>query len=88
MAWTIEFTPEAARQLKKLDRSLQQRTLAYLEALLSECTSPRQRGKGLKAKLSGLWRYRVGDLRVICRIQDSTMVVLVVEVGKRSEIYS
>jgi len=87
LAWTIEFTAEAARQLKRLDRSHQQRILAYLEALLLECTSPRQRGKGLKAKLSGLWRYRVGDLRIICRIQDNTMVVLVLQVGHRSEIY-
>lgn len=87
MAWKVEFTPAAARQLKRLDPVLQKRVLGYLRNLLNECSDPRQRGKGLTAGLSGLWRYRVGDHRILCRIDQGTLVVLVVQVGHRREIY-
>ena len=87
MDWRIEFSPEASRSIRKLDRELQRLVVAYLEALIADCDSPRQRGKGLTSQLSGLWRYRVGDLRVICKIQDHELVVLVVTVSHRSTAY-
>ena len=87
MDWRIEFSPEASRSIRKLDRELQRRVVAYLEALIADCDSPRQRGKGLTSQLSGLLRYRVGDLRVICKIQDHDLVVLVVTVSHRSTAY-
>ena len=87
MDWRIEFSPEASRSIRKLDRELQRRVVAYLEALIADCDSPRQRGKGLTSQLSGLWRYRVGDLLVICKIQDHELVVLVVTVSHRSTAY-
>ena len=87
MDWRIEFSPEASRSIRKLDRELQRRVVAYLEALIADCDSPRQRGKGLTSQLFGLWRYRVGDLRVICKIQDHDLVVLVVTVSHRSTAY-
>lgn len=71
MAWTLRITETAKRQLKKLDRSTAQ--------------NPRRRGKGLNANLTGLWRYRVGDYRLICDVQDGEMVVLVLQVAHRSQ---
>jgi len=75
------------RQLKRLDRSTAQNLLRYLNRLLREVEDPRQRGKGLTANLTGLWRYRVGDYRVICEIQDGELVVLVLQVAHRSQVY-
>lgn len=87
MAWRVEFTPAAERELGKLDRQAARRIGGYLQELVTSCEDPRQRGKGLRAGLAGLWRYRVGDYRLICEIQDGLLVVLVVRVSHRSEAY-
>lgn len=87
MAWTLRISETARRQLKKLDRSTAQSLLRYMNRLLQETEDPRQRGKALKANLSGLWRYRVGDHRVICLIEDAQLFVLVVGVSHRSKAY-
>ncbi len=87
MAWTLRISETARRQLKKLDRSTAQTLLRYLNRLVQETEDPRQRGKGLTANLTGLWRYRVGDYRVICDIQDGELVVLVLQVSHRSQAY-
>ena len=87
MAWTLRISETARRQLKKLDRSTAQTLLRYLNRLVQETEDPRQRGKGLTANLTGLWRYRVGDYRVICDIQDGELVVLVLQVAHRSQAY-
>ena len=85
MAWRIEFTPAAAKELRKLDRQIARRISAYLQDLVASCSDPRQRGKRLTANWAGLWRYRVGDCRVICDIQDGALRVLVVQVGNRRQ---
>ena len=87
MAWTLRISETARRQLKKLDRSTAQTLLRYLNRLVQETEDPRQRGKGLTANLTGLWRYRVGDYRVICDIQNGELVVLVLQVSHRSQAY-
>lgn len=87
MAWTLRISETARRQIKKLDRSTAQSLLRYLNGLVLETEDPRQRGKGLTANLTGLWRYRVGDYRVICDIQDGELVVLVLQVSHRSQAY-
>lgn len=87
MAWTLRISETARRQLKKLDRSTAQSLIRYLHRLALETDDPRQRGKGLSANLAGLWRYRVGDYRVICDIQDGELVVLVLQVAHRSQAY-
>lgn len=87
MAWTLRISETARRQLKKLDRSTAQTLLRYLNRLVLETEDPRQRGKGLSANLTGLWRYRVGDYRVICDIQNGELVVLVLQVSHRSQAY-
>ena len=87
MVWTLRISETAKRQLKKLDRSTAQILLRYLNRVLEGAEHPTQRGKPLTANLAGLWRYRVGDYRVICDIQDGELVVLVLQIGHRSEVY-
>lgn len=87
MSWTVEFTPAAAKELRKLDRQTARRIGTYLQEVVSTCSHPRERGKGLTANRVGLWRYRVGDHRVICELEDDRLVVLVVRVAHRREAY-
>lgn len=86
MAWKIEFTPRAQRAVTKLDRGHQRRILDYLQEV-SQLDDPRSRGKALTSSLSGLWRWRVGDYRVVAEINDGTLIVVIVDVGHRSDIY-
>lgn len=87
MAWTIEYTDGALKQLKKLDRSAAQALVNYLSERISPLADPRSSGKALVGPLGGLWRYRVGDFRVICDIQDEVVRILVVQLGHRSKVY-
>ena len=84
--WKIEFEKTARDTLKKLDKPIRKQIEKYLDKL-SEIEDPRQRGKGLTGLRAGQWRYRVGDYRLICEIRDDVLVVLVLEIGHRSNIY-
>jgi mRNA interferase RelE/StbE len=86
VAWQIRFSKTAAKALRKLDRAVAAKILNELEEV-SKLNNPRSRGKGLKHNLSGLWRYRVGDYRIICDIEDEVLVVLVVDVSHRRDVY-
>ena len=88
MAWIINYTESALRQLKKLDKSIALRVLDYMDERVATIDDPRALGKSLVGpKLGAYWRYRVGNIRVICNIKDGEMCVLVIEVGNRREIY-
>ena len=87
MAWTLRLSETAKRQLRKLDSSNAQVILSYLNRLVQETSDPRERGSGLRANLAGLWRYRVGDYRVICSIEDHELVILVLQIGHRRDVY-
>jgi len=87
LLWTIEYTKTAENQLRKLDRQIARRILDYLDDKIASLDNPRSRGKTLSGPLGELWRYRVGDYRVICEIQDNVMRILVVEAGHRRQIY-
>lgn len=87
MKYTVEFTEGALKQLKKLDKHTSAFLMAWLKKNIVGCTDPRQHGKGLVGNRSGQWRYRIGDYRVIAEIIDDRVVVLVVSVGHRREIY-
>ena len=87
MTWTIEYTRTAETQLRKLDRQVARRILDYLDDKIAPLENPRTRGKGLSGSLGELWRYRIGDYRVLCEIQDNVMRILVVEAGHRRQIY-
>ncbi len=86
MAWKIEVSAKADKSLRKLDRQVARKIVAAL-AELAELDDPRSRGKALTGNLVGLWRYRVGDYRLLCLIDDEVLVVLVVDVAHRSKVY-
>jgi mRNA interferase RelE/StbE len=87
LIWTIEYTRTAETQLRKLDKQIARRILDYLDDKIASLENPRTRGKALSGPLGELWRYRIGDCRVICEIQDNVMRILVVEAGHRKQIY-
>lgn len=87
MAWTVEVGDVAERQLRKLDRPVQKRILDWLDERLEGCKNPRHFGEPLRGEMAGLWRYRIGDYRIICEIQDERLVVLALAVGHRREVY-
>ena len=87
MAWKVEVSDVAERQLRKLDRPIQVRILDWLEERIQGCKNPRHFGEPLKGDHAGFWRYRIGDYRVLCDIQDERVVVLVLTVGHRRQIY-
>ena len=87
MTYRVEFSKEALRALKKLDRHTALLITAWIRKNLEGCSNPRAHGKGLTATLSGMWRYRVGDYRLIAEIQDARVVILVLNIGHRRDIY-
>ena len=87
MTWEIDYTSTAKAQLRKLDKQMARRILDYMDERIAGKGNPRNMGKALTGKLGDLWRYRVGDYRIICEIQDNALRVLVVQVGNRSEVY-
>ena len=86
MAWTVEYDPRVDKVLRGLDRQVAKKIVDYLDGVAA-LNDPRSRGKALTGRLAGLWRYRIGDWRAICDLQDNKLVVVVLEVGHRSEIY-
>lgn len=87
MAWTLDYTTTAKSQLKKLDKQVARRIVDYMDERVVNAGNPRSAGKSLVGPLGGLWRYRVGDYRVICDLQDGVLCVLVLQVGNRREVY-
>lgn len=85
--YVLEYTKEALKDLKKLDNSVARIIFAWLKKNIDGCTDPRAHGKGLTANRSGQWRYRVGNYRIICKIEDEKVIVLVLTVGHRSAVY-
>lgn len=85
-AWTFELTPRARKRLKHLDKPVAIRVLKALHDL-TQLDDPRTRGKALTGNLAGLWRYRVGNYRIICSISDNTCIILALEIAHRSHIY-
>lgn len=87
MVWAIDYTDTAKGQLRKLDKQAARRIVDYMDERVAPLDDPRTLGKVLSGPLGGLWRYRVGDYRVICDIQDGAFRVLVVRIGNRREVY-
>lgn len=87
MAWKVEYTARALKQLKKMDRFDARLITSWIGRNLDGCEDPRAHGKGLTANRSGEWRYRVGDYRVLCLLDDGKLVVEVFSIGHRSEVY-
>ncbi|MFD2646717.1 type II toxin-antitoxin system RelE/ParE family toxin [Devosia albogilva] len=85
--WTIGFEPRADKDLQRLSSTDRARVLRYLAERVAPLDDPRQLGKALKADFAGAWRYRVGDIRIITRIEFDQVVVVVLAVGHRGEVY-
>jgi mRNA interferase RelE/StbE len=85
--WTIVYTDTARRQLHKLDKNSARRILEYMEEKIASLESVRSIGKPLRGVLGDLWRYRVGDYRIVCELHDKELRVLVVRVGNRKNVY-
>ena len=84
--WHVETTERFDRDFKKLDRDVRRRVMAYLEEV-EKLDDPRQRGKGLTANHAGVWRYRVGNYRILAQIIDNTLTVLTLNVDHRKDVY-
>jgi mRNA interferase RelE/StbE len=87
LAWTIDYTQTAKKQLRKLDRPVAPRILDFLDDRVAKQDDPRTLGKALTGPLGTLWRYKIGDFRAICEIQDSVTRILVLQIGHRREVY-
>jgi mRNA interferase RelE/StbE len=88
VAWKIEYAASAQRPMQKLDPQVRRRIQDFLSSRVALLENPRQLGEALQgARLGGLWRYRVGDYRVLVQIKDEVVTVLVIGVGHRGEVY-
>lgn len=88
MVWIIEYADSALKKLKKLDRPIARAIFEYMDKRVVTADDPRSLGKKLVGPRYGIyWRYRVGDTRIICNIKDEKLVILVIEVGHRKDIY-
>lgn len=88
MAWSIDFDPRAKRELKQLDPQVARRLSRFLFERIAPLDDPRSIGDALKgSELGELWKYRVGDYRIIVSIEDKRVRILVVRIGNRREVY-
>jgi mRNA interferase RelE/StbE len=85
LVWKIEITGEAEKELSRIDKPAAKRIMKYLRERVS--VEPRSFGKSLRGDLSCLWRYRVGDYRVICELYEVKVSVLVIRIGHRKDVY-
>ena len=84
--WKVKFSAKAEKTLKRLDTVTKRRIESFVDDL-TVANNPRIQGLALQGDLKGLWRYRVGDYRLVCQINDGELIVLVVEIGHRSVVY-
>lgn len=87
MAWTVSFEPRALNELRKLDHLIQRRIVKFLQERVSSQRNPPESGKPLSGDKVGLWRYRIGDYRVICHIDDEKRGVLLLRIAHRKQAY-
>ena len=83
---TLIYSEKFLKEVKKIDKHVQKKIFDYMDEV-AKLDDPRVRGKALVGNLAGFWRYRVGDYRVLCRIKENELIIFVVEVGHRKEIY-
>ena len=86
-AWTVRVTPKAERGLARLSGQDRARVYRFLHERIPALIDPRALGAALTGRFSGQWKYRVGDIRIIAEIRDKELVILVIEVGNRREVY-
>lgn len=87
MTYSVETTNRFDKEFKKLDKYTQRMIKAWIQKNLEGCANPRQHGRGLTANRSGQWRYRIGDYRLICQIEDNKLIILALSIGHRKDVY-
>lgn len=87
MAYSVDYTEGAYKELRKLDKQTRKLILSWIEKNLVDCSNPRAHGKALKGDRRGEWSYRVGDYRILANIQDDKILILVLKIGHRREVY-
>jgi mRNA interferase RelE/StbE len=87
MNYSVRYERAAVKTLDKMDASARNRILKWIGENINGCDNPRTFGKALSENLAGLWRYRIGNYRILCDIQDDVCVILVIQIGHRSTIY-
>lgn len=87
MKWALEFTPDAEKQLERLDRYTQRLIASWIQKHLLGEVDPCVTGKPLAANFAGYWRYRIGDYRMVCKIIDQRILLIVMRIGHRSDVY-
>lgn len=87
MIYSVKFSEQAKKDVKKLDKYTAKLIFAWLRKNLEGCENPRQHGKGLTSNRCGQWRYRIGDYRLIADINDNTITMLMLNIGHRKDIY-
>ena len=87
MAWSVRLDKDAEKQLKRFDPKDQRRLIKFLRERVAPSENPRLLGQALKGSLKTFWKYRVGDYRLICDLQDEKFVVLVIKIGNRKDVY-
>ena len=87
MSYRVEYLPQVVKTLEKMDKYTKKILVEWIEKNLVDCENPRIHGKPLAANRAGQWRYRVGDYRIIAKIEDDKLVILVIAIGHRREVY-
>jgi len=87
LVWTINYSDRALKSLRKMDKQNARRIVDFMDLRIAVAADPRQSGKPLKGELGELWRYRVGDYRILCEIRDDELVILAATIGHRREVY-
>lgn len=87
MSFTVKTTPKFDKEFSKLDKYTQRMLKSWIEKNLVNCTDPRTHGKALTANRSGQWRYRIGDYRLLCLIDDGELIILALSFGHRRDVY-
>ena len=88
MKFHVEYLPQVYKTLEKMDKFTKRIIVEWIEKKLVDCEDPRLNGKPLSANRAGQWRYRIGDYRIIAKIEDEKLIILVISIGHRRDIYS
>ena len=87
MNWSLDYTKDFQKDFSKLDKRIQIMITVWIEKHLLQTSNPRVYGKALVGPLKGLWRYRIGDYRLIAKIKDNKITIVLLNVGHRSDVY-
>ena len=86
--YKVQYSKLALKKLQKLDRSISSAIVSWIDKNLDNCENPRLKGRTLKGNLAPFWRYRIGDYRILVEIKDQVLVIIIITIGHRKEVYN